>query len=207
MRSAQSANRCIPFLILGLSLTLGCSKENPKPRPAENILKKPQASFILPKKENEAEEIKRILEIDKELGSKRNQRSRTVSIGVAVREYVANVKAIDLARCPRPFRKALENHLAAWTDSLKFFDTVPDLRGEMHSLFDKLRSEEATRESILEIEKAIWGTWMEVEKAQQAAIAEAEKKEKKEDEKGEGEGDPGSGSKSSAKSEGEGSKD
>ena len=50
--------------------------------------------------------------------------------------------------------------------SRSFFKSFPDLRGEMHDLFNEIRKrDEKTKTKLESVEKEIWGTWAEVENA------------------------------------------
>jgi hypothetical protein len=83
----------------------------------------------------------------------------------SIREYVAAIDGLDFSSCPESFTEAFRRHRDAWNDSLPFFERFPEMRGEMHDLFDELRDDEGTQLQLEAIDKQIWDTWGEVEAA------------------------------------------
>lgn len=108
----------------------------------------------------------RLFREDSELGKIRNHACEKVSLSQAVKQYTSAIKEIDFDGCPNGLKSAFEKHIQAWEDAIPFFEKHSKLRGEMHDLFEKIRSFGGQEKQNLEgIEKAIWGTWGEVEKA------------------------------------------
>jgi hypothetical protein len=74
------------------------------------------------------------------------------------------MKKLDFQGCPPDFTVAFEKHRQAWNDMIPLVKKYPDLRGEMHVLFDQLeKGEDAERFKLLL--KNVWDTWGEVEEA------------------------------------------
>ena len=55
--------------------------------------------------------------------------------------------------------------MKAWDEMQKFTKRYPDMRGEMHVLFDEIEKGK-DKHTFKPILKEIWDTWAEVEKAQ-----------------------------------------
>jgi hypothetical protein len=72
--------------------------------------------------------------------------------------------SLSFANCPKGFTEAFEKHRQAWLDLIPFVKNYPELRGEMHVLFDEFEKgpEAAKFEPLV---KKIWDTWYEVENA------------------------------------------
>ena len=107
--------------------------------------------------------IDKIIAVDDSLGKIRNDACNKISLSSAINQYVKSLKELDYIDCPDSFSTAFHNHLHAWINILEITDHYPDLRGEMHSLFNTLeKSEHSERFKILLNE--IWETWSLVEK-------------------------------------------
>ncbi len=105
-----------------------------------------------------------LLSIDSELGLVRNRASETKPVADAVREYVEGIDATDFSACPADFAAAFQWHRDAWRESIPFLEQFPDLRGEMHDVFDEIRSRGGETSLELErLEAQIWDSWREVE--------------------------------------------
>ncbi len=105
-----------------------------------------------------------VLSIDSELGIIRNQATETRSLAAAIREYVASIDSVDFGACPADFAEAFRAHRNAWEESIPFFERFPDLRGEMHELFEQIRRQSVdVRDELERTEVPIWDTWREVE--------------------------------------------
>ena len=96
----------------------------------------------------------------------RNHASESAPLAEAVRAYARSLGAIDFSGCPAEFTEAFERHREAWLTSVELFEQYGELRGELHVLFDQIReSSPEARRRLENHEKAIWGTWAEVEAA------------------------------------------
>jgi hypothetical protein len=105
-----------------------------------------------------------VLAIDSELGIIRNSATETKPLAIAIREYVAALDSLDFSACPEDFTEAFRYHRNAWEESIPFFEEFADLRGEMHELFDQIRSRDVeTRDALERAEVPIWDSWREVE--------------------------------------------
>lgn len=105
-----------------------------------------------------------VLSIDSELGIVRNEATRTRSLATAIGDYVASIDTVDFSGCPADFTEAFRAHRNAWEESIRFFERFPDLRGEMHELFEEIRSQSIElRDDLERTEVPIWDTWSEVE--------------------------------------------
>ncbi len=108
--------------------------------------------------------MERIIALDDSLGTVRNHACERISLSETIRNYVADIRALDFSSCPADFTKAFEEHVLAWEEMIVVTDEYPDLRGEMHDLFDDIK--EGEHEYYLNKHlDAIWGTWAEVEDA------------------------------------------
>lgn len=106
----------------------------------------------------------RVLEEDAQLGATRNHASETGPIAEAIRRYVAGLDALDVSDCPEAFVHALGRHRSAWEQSVAFFEQFPELRGELHDVFEMIRTrDEASSAGLEAAEAGIWSTWAEVE--------------------------------------------
>ncbi len=105
-----------------------------------------------------------VLSVDGELGIQRNGATETESIVSSIRTYLAGIDGTDFSACPDDFTEAFRWHRDAWEKSIVFFERFPNLRGEMHELFETIRSEGGETQIELErIEALIWDSWAEVE--------------------------------------------
>lgn len=110
--------------------------------------------------------IKRVLDADSDLGALRNHNCEERSLTETVKAYVKGMRELSFDGCPDDFRTAFETHILAWEDSIPFFDNHLELRGEMHDLFEQIRSQDgATKNELEAVEKAIWRSWSDVESA------------------------------------------
>lgn len=111
--------------------------------------------------------IERILAADDQLGDARNHDCEAMTIAEAIARYVAGLDALDFEGAPADFVWAFARHRDAWEDAIPFFATFPELRGEMHALFDQIRrSDDAARTELERLEEEIWETWSAVETAE-----------------------------------------
>lgn len=106
--------------------------------------------------------MQKVIEQDSVLGSVRNNASRNISLSQTIRDYIQGINTIDMDECPASFRNAFQKHIQAWEKMISVADLYPQLRGEMHDLFNQLENE---KDSMLFNQrlKAIWDTWAEVE--------------------------------------------
>ena len=118
---------------------------------------------------NEKNCISNILSLDDSLGTIRNHACESISLSETIKQYVRSVNNLDFDNCPYEFTNAFKNHLKAWEDMQKFTNRYPDMRGEMHVLFDEIGK--GKDKNIFEpILKEIWDTWAEIEKAQSNSV-------------------------------------
>ena len=137
------------FVIIGLGLLVNCADA-----------KKSKDSTTLSQKDC----IDAVLKQDGALGKIRNHACETISLSKTIAQYVDAINNLDYEGCPDEFRKAFKSHTAAWSEMGKFTENYPDLRGEMHDLFDSI---EKTKDSTTfkPLLKAIWDTWSSIEAA------------------------------------------
>ncbi len=149
-RSSQLSMLLIAFSIL----MLACNSSTPK-----NNTSSSHDSTALGK-----ECIKKVIALDDSLGTVRNHACETISLSETIQKYVQGMEAINYNNCPEAFSTAFKKHREAWTAMLSITDQYPDLRGEMHDLFDGIEKgkDAAIFKPLL---KAIWDTWAEVENA------------------------------------------
>jgi len=134
----------------------GCGLERRSPESGGAIAEREPADYVTA--------IHDMLALDGELAVDRNHDSESVTIAEAIRRYVAGIDSADFSACPIDFREAFLWHRNVWEESIPFFERFPDLRGEMHLLFDEIRGRGAETQVELErIEASIWDSWLEVE--------------------------------------------
>jgi hypothetical protein len=113
--------------------------------------------------ENHSECIDRVLMLDDSLGTIRNHECERISLSRTIENYVNGLRAINFDGCPKEFKQAFDAHIQAWINVTETTDNYPDLRGEMHQLFDKLGQSPdsgAFNKQVAEI----WSTWGNIEK-------------------------------------------
>ena len=127
----------------------------------------PEENLIVPGEEVNLPEsscIEKIIAADSQLGKIRNHACEKQSLSLTISEYIAALKKLDYSGCPEAFVKAFNRHQQAWLDMIPVTDKYPELRGEMHDLFDII--ERASDAETFKIRlKGIWDTWAEVEAA------------------------------------------
>lgn len=108
--------------------------------------------------------ISKLLEMDDSLGTVRNYACETISLSETIENYAEAMANLPTTSCPEKFVSAYQKHQEAWVAMKSVADQYPDLRGEMHDLFDQIA---ATKDSVTfkPLLKDIWDTWAEVEKA------------------------------------------
>jgi hypothetical protein len=114
--------------------------------------------------ENRGEDcIRIVLSKDTSLGSKRNNDCKEVSLSTTIDRYVDSLSVMDFSQCPSLFTEAFKDHIQAWKNMKQITDSFPDLRGEMHELFDQI---ELTKDSTIfkDLLANVWYTWEVVEK-------------------------------------------
>jgi hypothetical protein len=106
--------------------------------------------------------IQQVIALDDSLGTIRNHNCETISLSETIDQYAAAVEKINYKDCPEDFAKAFVKHREAWMAMKTVTDKYPNLRGEMHTLFDQI---EKGKDSTLfkPLLKDIWDTWAEVE--------------------------------------------
>lgn len=114
--------------------------------------------------DNDKSCIEKIIAQDEVIGKTRNHACETISLSETIHQYVKGMDSFDYSDCPTDFKEAFEKHKEAWIAMIQVTDNYPDLRGEMHDLFDELEKG-ADAELFKSLLKNIWDTWGEVEKA------------------------------------------
>ncbi len=108
--------------------------------------------------------IEKVIAQDETLGGIRNHACETIPLAITIQQYADGLGEIDFSNCPEEFTKAFARHRDAWVQMIPFVEKYPDLRGEMHDLFDQFeKGDEA--DIFKPLLKAIWDTWAEVEEA------------------------------------------
>ena len=105
-----------------------------------------------------------VMAADSILGGERNHACKVKPLSEVIGEYVAGLEKLNFGYCPTEFTAAFKSHMEAWTAMIEVTDQFPDLRGEMHDLFDEI--EKSEHASVFKAKlKDIWDTWNAVEKA------------------------------------------
>lgn len=105
-----------------------------------------------------------IIQKDKELGLIRNLACKDQSLSQTIHDYIGAVEKLNFGDCPEKFSLAFQAHLQAWKAIIPLTDEYPDLRGEMHQLFNIIgdgQNGAAFQDKVGDI----WSTWSDVEKA------------------------------------------
>lgn len=107
--------------------------------------------------------IDNILKKDSELGIIRNHACENTSLSKTIDNYVYSLQVLNYNECSTEFIFAFKAHQEAWLSVKKITNNYPDLRGEMHDLFNTInKTKDSTEFKILV--KDIWDTWADVEK-------------------------------------------
>jgi len=122
-----------------------------------------EADRSIPDSVSEKACIDMVIRVDDSLGKIRNHACETATLSQAITGYAAGISKIDFEECTAAFKTAFEKHRQAWIDFRELSDKYPDLRAEMHDLFDQL---EKSKDSLLfkKLSKQIWDTWGDIEK-------------------------------------------
>lgn len=107
--------------------------------------------------------IEKIIAADEKVGKIRNHACEKISMSQTIKNYVDALRKLDFSDCPTNFTKAFEKHINAWEKMIDITNKYPDMRGEMHDLFDELEKGEDS-ETFKPLLKAIWDTWDDIEK-------------------------------------------
>lgn len=103
-----------------------------------------------------------VIAIDAKLGKIRNHSCEKISLSETISNYVNELNKISFDDCPKAFDQAFKSHINAWLEMIPVTDNYPNLRGELHDLFDKI---EAGKDKVLFKKRldAIWKTWADIE--------------------------------------------
>ena len=149
--------RTIPSCLFILSvLFLACSQ--PK-NSGQEVIKSETAL-------NSRQCIDQIIAQDDSLGKVRNHACERISLAQTIREYTDAMGQFDYQNCPADFTIAFKKHREAWVALIPIVEKYPDMRGEMHTLFEILENG-AHAAAFKLLVKAVWDTWGEVEEAMQ----------------------------------------
>ena len=114
--------------------------------------------------QNSQECVDHIFKKDDSLGTVRNHASEEISLSETIKRYTAALNHLDFSNCPDEFSAAFNEHIVSWNQMEDVTDKYPDLRGEMHDLFDIIDKSRDSIEFRSHL-KAIWDTWEPIEKA------------------------------------------
>ncbi len=107
--------------------------------------------------------IEKILAEDAKLAEMRNTSSEIMSLAVSILNYVEGLEALDFNACPEGFQKAFKAHIGAWRDLVPTVQDYEDWRGEMHLLFDRIKSSKGGKAFKKKVDK-VGKTWEAVMK-------------------------------------------
>lgn len=108
--------------------------------------------------------IQNILTKDDSLGAIRNHACEQISLSETINQYISSLRELNYNACPKEFTNAFYQHQEAWLRMVPLVDQYPDLRGEMHDLFDTIEDGK-DGETFKPLLKDIWDTWGLVEDA------------------------------------------
>lgn len=103
-----------------------------------------------------------IFAADDSLGSIRNHDPEKIELGVSIERYTSALNQLDFTNCPNDFQEAYQKHIFAWMKMTRVAHRFPDLRGEMHDLFDEIEESEM-QDQFKPLLKEIWDTWAVIE--------------------------------------------
>lgn len=109
--------------------------------------------------------MNQIISLDDSLGKVRNHACERLSLAQTIREYTDAMNQFDYQNCPADFTMAFQKHREAWAALIPIVEKYPDMRGEMHVLFEVLEKGKDAQ-TFNALVDAIWDTWAEIEKAQ-----------------------------------------
>ncbi|MDC8004810.1 hypothetical protein POV27_12165 [Aureisphaera galaxeae] len=115
--------------------------------------------------------IERILAEDSEYGKERNHACETISLSETIAQYTKQLRGMDFSDCPAAFSKAFDGHITAWDSIAPLTHKYPDLRGEMHVLFDSIEKTADSTE-FKRLLGAIWSTWGDIEAVQKEYVTD-----------------------------------
>ncbi len=146
------------LICVALGCTLSCkeSKENKETTETEAVIEEVASTPTC---------IEKILAEDGTYGKERNHACETISLEETINKYTAQIRSLDYTDCPEAFTKAFLDHITAWDSIVPVTSKYPDLRGEMHDLFDEIEQSADSME-FKERLALIWSTWEAVEAAQ-----------------------------------------
>lgn len=131
------------------------SCQNAKSTPAENTQSQINVQITC---------IERVIAKDGALGKIRNIACKDIPLSQAITNYTNAMGQLDYSGCPNSFKKAFIEHRNAWMGMTIVTDHYPDLRGDMHTLFDSLAKGEHASQFKYHLQ-GIWDTWEAVESA------------------------------------------
>ena len=108
--------------------------------------------------------MEKIIEEDNTLGTTRNHACEKTTLAETIVNYANALEQLDYGDCPKAFSQAFARHIQAWRDMIPLVEKYPDMRGEMHDLFDEIEKGKDA-ETFKPLLKAIWDTWAEIEDA------------------------------------------
>lgn len=138
------------LLTLGTLAVLGCKKAPAEKAPPAT----PERQFAC---------IQNIMDLDRKYAGERDAATEKISLKASIEAYMQKLDALDFSTCPGDFTAAFKNHELAWSEMMDIVTPHEELRGEMHAVFDELKSG-ADSTSVKQSLKKLADSWMEVEK-------------------------------------------
>jgi len=103
-----------------------------------------------------------IMKQDDSLGTIRNHFCETASLSETIMQYTTSLKDLDFSDCPDIFKSAFQRHIEAWLLMMPVTNQHGELRGELHTLFDKIAVSKDSTQFKIKL-KRIWDTWADIE--------------------------------------------
>lgn len=122
-----------------------------------------ESASIDKNKAKEKDCVQHIISLDDSLGKVRNRNSKKISLSETILEYAYGINEEDFKNCSPQFTAAFNHHKESWLHMKSITDKYPELRGEMHELFDQIKEGKDSSAFKIRLE-AIWNTWADVEK-------------------------------------------
>ena len=108
--------------------------------------------------------IEKIIAEDEKFGKIRNHACEKQSLTQTVNDYTTALEGLNFSGCPDDFSNAFKSHIEAWKAVVPVTDKYPDLRGEMHDVFEIIEGGSDSME-FKALVADVWATWEDVEKA------------------------------------------
>ena len=85
-----------------------------------------------------------------------------MSLSQSITNYTNDLEKFEFSGCPEDFKTAFQSHITAWREMKMVTDKHPNLRGELHQIFEMLEKSQDSSQFKTYLEQ-ILETWKSVE--------------------------------------------